>query len=59
MALLPGLVCRLKVPGVVFRPLRQPPVNWDLQVVWQRGKIAESVRDLVNLLTKPAVRPTG
>jgi DNA-binding transcriptional LysR family regulator len=52
VTLLPGLVSKFKVPGVSFRPLRSPPVKWELQVAWQRGKIAEPVRDLVNLLTK-------
>ena len=54
VAVLPVLVSKLKVPGVVFRPLRSPPVKCELQVAWQRGKIAEPVRDLVNLLTKKA-----
>ena len=52
VTLLPGLVAQFKVPGVTFRPLRSPPVKWELQVAWQRGKITEPVRDLVNLLTK-------
>lgn len=52
VTLLPGLVSKFKVPGVTFRPLRSPLVKWELQVAWQRGKIAEPVRDLVNLLTK-------
>ncbi len=46
-----SLVSRFKVPGVTFRPLVSPAVKWDLQVAWQRGKIAEPVRDLVQLLT--------
>lgn len=54
VTLLPGLVSKFKVPGVTFRPLRSPPVKWELQVAWQRGKITEPVRDLVNLLTKKA-----
>lgn len=52
VALLPALVERLQVPGVTFRPLDGTPVKWDLQVAWQRGKITEPVRELVNLLTK-------
>lgn len=52
VTLLPGLVSKFKVPGVTFRPLRGPAVKWDLQVAWQRGKIAEPVRELVRLLTK-------
>lgn len=51
--LLSSLVSRFKVPGVAFRPLARPAVKWDLQVAWQRGKIAEPVRDLVHLLAKP------
>lgn len=52
VALLPALVERFQVPGVVFRPLRGTKATWDLQVAWQRGKITEPVRELVNLLTK-------
>lgn len=51
VTLLPGLVEKHPVPGVVFRPLRSPAVKWDLQVAWQRGKISEPVRELVGLLT--------
>lgn len=52
VTLLPGLVSKFKVPGVTFRPLRSPAVKWDLQVAWQRGKIVEPVRELVDLLTR-------
>jgi DNA-binding transcriptional LysR family regulator len=51
VTLLPGLVQKSKVPGVAFRPLRSPAARWDLQVAWQRGRIAEPVRELVALLT--------
>lgn len=57
VTLLPGLVSKFKVPGVTFRPLSRPAVKWDLQVAWQRGKIAEPVRELVDLLTKTAREP--
>ncbi len=52
VALLPELVERVQVPGVTFRPLRGTKAKWDLQVAWQRGKITEPVRELVNQLTK-------
>ena len=52
VALLPALVERFQVPGVTFRPLRGSAAKWDLQVAWQRGRITEPVRELVNLLTK-------
>ena len=52
VALLPSLVERIQVPGVIFRPLKGTTVKWDLQVAWHRGKITEPVRELVNLLTK-------
>jgi DNA-binding transcriptional LysR family regulator len=52
VALLPALVERFQVPGVTFRPIRGSTAKWDLQVAWQRGKITEPVRELVNLLTK-------
>lgn len=52
VTLLPGLVEKLKVPGGAFRPLRTPAVMWDLQIAWQRGKITEPVRQLVDFITK-------
>ncbi len=52
--LLPSLVTSFAAPGVAFRPLCNPAAKWDLQVAWQRGKIAEPVRDLVGLLTRKA-----
>lgn len=52
VTLLPGVVEKLKVPGVAFRPLRTPAVAWDLQIAWQRGKITEPVRQLVEFITK-------
>jgi DNA-binding transcriptional LysR family regulator len=52
VTLLPSLMAEFKVPGVTFKPLRTPVVKWDLQVAWQRGKIAEPVRELVKVLTK-------
>ena len=56
VTLLPGLMKKLKVPGVAFRSLRTPLVTWDLQVAWQRGKIAEPVRQLVDFITRPSKR---
>lgn len=52
VTLLPALAEGLRVPGVTFRPLRGVAVKWELQAAWQRGKITEPVRELVNLLTK-------
>lgn len=53
VTVLPGVIAKFKVPGVAFRPLRSPAATWDLQVAWQRGRIADPVRHLVELLTKP------
>lgn len=58
VTLLPGLVSASKVPGVAFRPLKGSSVKWDLQVAWQRGKIADPVREFVALLTAKS-RPAG
>ncbi len=56
VTLLPGIVEKMRVPGVVFRVLRKPAATWDLQVAWQRGRITEPVRQLVDLLTRQARR---
>lgn len=49
VTLLPSLAAGLRVPGVVFRPLRAPRLRWELQLAWQRGRITEPVRELVNV----------
>lgn len=38
------------VPGVVFRPLKSPSVQWELLVAWQRGRLGEGVRALLDAL---------
>ncbi len=52
VTLLPSLITERKIAGVTFRPLRGSSIKWELQAAWQRGKITEPVRELVNLLTK-------
>jgi DNA-binding transcriptional LysR family regulator len=51
VTLLPSMVERLGVPGVVFRPLEQVKATWDLLIAWPRGKITDPVRALVDALS--------
>jgi DNA-binding transcriptional LysR family regulator len=39
-------------PDVVFRPLREVNAKWDLFVAWQRGKISDPVRAVLNALPR-------
>lgn len=50
VSLLPEYARKVAVPGVVFRPLRDPAAKWDLLVAWQRGKASEPVRALLDAL---------
>ncbi|MDF3059152.1 MAG: LysR family transcriptional regulator [Rariglobus sp.] len=50
MSLQPGYVEKLKVPGVVFRPLRDSAASWELMVAWQRGKTTAPVKALLDAL---------
>lgn len=53
VSLQPEHVRSMKVPGVVFRPLRDPIAQWELLVAWQRGKLAEPVRAILDALPSP------
>lgn len=50
VSLLPEYAKKVAVPGVVFRPLRDPAAKWDLLVAWQRGKATEPLRALLDAL---------
>lgn len=50
---LPALTHKVLAPGVVCRPLDEPAAHWDLHVAWQRGKMAEPVRALVEAMAQP------
>ena len=54
IALSPTFISHLVVPNVVMIPIAEKEANWDLFVVWQRGKTAGSLRDLLDCLqSKP------
>jgi DNA-binding transcriptional LysR family regulator len=57
VALAPDFVQEMKAPGVSYRPVSDPSAKWDFLVVWQRGKIAEPVRALLDAL--PGARSSG
>jgi DNA-binding transcriptional LysR family regulator len=50
VGLMPDYTRRMTVPGVVFRPLRDRGVAWDLLVAWQRGKASAPLRALLEAL---------
>lgn len=52
VTLLPALMQGFRAAGVVFRPIRETGITWELQVAWHRGKITGPVLEFVNLLTK-------
>ena len=50
VALMPAYAKAMPVPGVVFRPLLDPSARWTLEVAWQRGKVSEPVRAMLEAL---------
>lgn len=52
--LVPEYLSKTPVPGVIFRSLTDPGVRWEIYVAWQRGKIAASVKLLLEKVTESA-----
>ena len=50
VALMPEYTKKTAVPGVVFRPLHDAAVKWDLALAWQRGKISAPVKVMLGAL---------
>jgi DNA-binding transcriptional LysR family regulator len=48
--LAPDFVQDIAVPGVVYRTIADHGARWDFFVVWQRGKVADAVRALLDAL---------
>ncbi len=46
----PAFISHLNVPNVVMVPIADAGANWDLFVVWQRGKVASPLRTLLSEL---------
>jgi len=52
VGLIPIFARNQRVPGVVFKPLQRCRAHWDLIVAWQRGKVADPVRLMLERLPK-------
>jgi len=50
VSLQPDYAGKIKVPGVVFRPLKDKAATCPLMVAWQRGKVSTPVRTLLDAL---------
>jgi len=50
ISLVPGYVKDLPAAGVVMKPLSDAHAKWDFYVAWQRGKVPEPVKVLVQAL---------
>ena len=50
--LLPEYATRTQVPGVVYRPLDDKAASCELLVAWQRGKLADPVRAMLEVLAE-------
>ncbi|MGH7942941.1 MAG: LysR substrate-binding domain-containing protein [Limisphaerales bacterium] len=47
----PTFISHLKVPNAVMVPIADAGATWDLFVIWQRGKISNPLRTLLNELS--------
>ncbi|MFA6285880.1 MAG: LysR substrate-binding domain-containing protein [Opitutaceae bacterium] len=47
VSLQPDYAGKIKVPGVVFRPLKDKAATCPLMVAWQRGKVSEPLKTLI------------
>jgi DNA-binding transcriptional LysR family regulator len=47
LSLVPKFAAQARVPGVVFRPLADGGIHWELLLAWQRGKISAPVKAML------------
>ncbi|HEY5792847.1 MAG TPA: LysR family transcriptional regulator, partial [Chthoniobacterales bacterium] len=59
VALLPGYLKTYPAAGVSMVELSDPRATWDFLVVWQRGKMPDALKDLLEALTAEAQKPEG
>lgn len=52
--LVPEYLSSTAIPGIAFRPLNDSEVCWEIYVAWQRGKIADPLKQLLEKLTASA-----
>jgi DNA-binding transcriptional LysR family regulator len=50
VALIPSYSTKSHAPGVVFRPIADAKVKWDLMVAWQRGAISPGTKIILEAL---------
>jgi DNA-binding transcriptional LysR family regulator len=56
ISLQPDFISHLRVPNVVMIPIADREATWDLSIVWQRGKMSEPLRALLDALRLNAAR---
>ena len=59
VALVPSYLRHFPVAGVAMVELSDKKATWDFLVVWQRGRTAKSLRDLIDALTGVSHRYPG
>lgn len=47
VSLVAKFAVQTRMPGVVFRPLADDGIRWDLLLAWQRGKLAAPVKEML------------
>lgn len=56
VSLVPDYAKKTQVPGVVFRPIREPAAKWELIAAWQRGRVSEAVKAILQGMPAAAAR---
>jgi DNA-binding transcriptional LysR family regulator len=48
ISLQPSLISHLSIPNVVMVPIAEKQATWDLSIVWQRGRMSNPLRALLD-----------
>ena len=59
VTLVPSYIRDFPHPGVVLVPVKDEAASWDFVLLWQRGRIPDTTRTLIEAFTIEAARLTG
>jgi hypothetical protein len=48
VSLQPSLISHLRIPNVVMVPIAEKRATWDLFIAWQRGRMSNPLRALLD-----------
>lgn len=59
VTLVPSYLASFPHPGIALIPVKDPTASWDFILLWQRGRIPDATRTLIDALTAEAARMHG